>query len=122
MVSPETAAASGPTGGTDKSDTKIDTSACDPEMAGNNRTQSGSSHTWPGLGRGSRMAPPKRECSENLPASGLVSVPGQVPADDEALNLVGALEDLHHLGLAHVPLDGEVPGVAGPAEHLDRVS
>src|SRR5580704_16662014 len=46
---------------------------------------------------------------------------GEVAADDEALDLVGALEDLHDLGLAHVPLDGEVRGVTRAAEHLDRV-
>ncbi len=43
------------------------------------------------------------------------------PADDHPLDLVGALEDLHHLGLAHVALDREVAGVAVAAEHLHRV-
>lgn len=41
--------------------------------------------------------------------------------DDHALDLVGALEDLRHLGLAHVALDGEVAGVARAAEHLHGV-
>src|ERR1700734_683523 len=50
--------------------------------------------------------------------SGPVSALGEVAADDEALDLVGALEDLHHLGLAHVPLDREILRVAGAAEHL----
>src|SRR4051812_6372530 len=41
--------------------------------------------------------------------------------DHHPLDLVGALEDLHHLGLAHVALDREVAGVAVAAEDLDRV-
>ncbi len=45
----------------------------------------------------------------------------QRPADHHPLDLVGALEDLHHLGLAHVALDREVAGVAVAAEDLDGV-
>ncbi len=43
------------------------------------------------------------------------------PRDHQALNLVGALEDLHDLGLAHVSLDAIVAGVPGAAEHLHGV-
>jgi hypothetical protein len=46
---------------------------------------------------------------------------GETPCDDEALNLVGALEDLGDLGLAHVALDAVIPRVAGTAEHLNGV-
>ena len=45
----------------------------------------------------------------------------QTPRDDQSLNLVGALEDLGDLGLAHVPLDAVVAGVADAAEHLHGV-
>src|SRR3954451_8745865 len=57
------------------------------------------------------------------PASGRGrdGVLGQVPADDHALDLVGALEDLEDLRLAHVPLGGVVTGVARAAQHLDGV-
>src|SRR4051812_32002748 len=51
--------------------------------------------------------------------AGVVDVEG--PADDHPLDLVGALEDLHDLGLAHVALDREVAGVAVAAEDLDGV-
>ncbi len=46
---------------------------------------------------------------------------GERAADHHALDLVGALEDLHDLGLAHVALDREVAGVAVAAEHLHGV-
>ena len=46
---------------------------------------------------------------------------GEGAADHHPLDLVGALEDLHHLGLAHVALDREVAGVAVAAEHLHGV-
>src|SRR5882757_8052866 len=45
----------------------------------------------------------------------------QGAADHEPLDLVGALEDLHDLGLAHVPLGREVAGVAVAAEYLHGV-
>src|SRR5690606_24297117 len=38
--------------------------------------------------------------------------------DDQPLDLVGALEDLHDLGLAKVSLDRNVTGVPSTAEHL----
>src|SRR3712207_7127020 len=41
--------------------------------------------------------------------------------DHHALDLVGALEDLHDLRLAHVALHREVPGVAVAAEDLDGI-
>src|SRR5215472_3659505 len=49
------------------------------------------------------------------------SVPRQGAGDDATLDLVGALDDLEHLGLTHVALDREVGGVAVAAEHLDGV-
>src|SRR5688572_7988626 len=45
----------------------------------------------------------------------------QLLGDDEPLDLVGALVDLHDLGVAHEALDGEVAGVAVAAEHLHGV-
>src|SRR6478736_8369833 len=45
----------------------------------------------------------------------------ELARDDEPLDLVGALEDLGHLRLAHVALERKVLGVAGAAEHLDGV-
>ena len=45
----------------------------------------------------------------------------QVTGDDHPLDLVGALEDLHDLGLPHVALHREVAGVARPAEDLHRI-
>ena len=41
--------------------------------------------------------------------------------DHQALNLVGALEDLEHLHLTHVPFDREVFCVARAAEDLSRL-
>ena len=64
-------------------------------------------------GRGTRVtvtSPPE-------PASVVV----KPSRDDEPLNLVGALEDLRDLGLAHVALDAVVAGVADAAEHLNGV-
>src|SRR5207302_494061 len=52
------------------------------------------------------------------PGSSFASATREVPSDDHALDLVGALEDLHDLHLAHVALDREVGGVAVAAEHL----
>ena len=54
------------------------------------------------------------------PAGGR-GLPGEGLADHHPLDLVGALEDLHDLRLAHVALDRELAGVAGAAEHLDGV-
>src|SRR6476620_204180 len=45
----------------------------------------------------------------------------QLTGDDQALDLVGALEDLGHLGLAHVALDREVLRVTVATEDLDRI-
>ena len=42
-------------------------------------------------------------------------------AYNEPLNLVCSFEDLHHLGLAHVPLYRKLLDVARPTEHLDCV-
>jgi Lrp/AsnC family transcriptional regulator, leucine-responsive regulatory protein len=42
-------------------------------------------------------------------------------ADDETLDLIGALEDLHDLRFAHVALDGVVVGVSATAQDLDGV-
>src|SRR5690606_27258136 len=70
------------------------------------------------------LAPPvTRATVESVIRTGVSSrsVPQQLPGDDQALDLVGALEDLGHLGLAHEPLDREVLGVAVAAEHLHRV-
>src|SRR6266699_6323568 len=46
---------------------------------------------------------------------------GERPADDQPLDLVGALDDLQRLGLTHVPLGGEVLDVPVPAEHLHGI-
>ena len=56
-----------------------------------------------------------------LSAASRARPPGEVLADHHPLDLVGALEDLHDLRLAHVALDRELAGVAGAAEHLDGV-
>src|SRR6185295_13663368 len=45
----------------------------------------------------------------------------QLARDDEPLDLVGALVDLHDLGVPHEALHRELPRVADAAEHLDRV-
>src|SRR5689334_24704052 len=47
--------------------------------------------------------------------------PGERATDHHPLDLVGALEDLHDLGLAHVALDREVAGVAVAAVDLHGV-
>src|SRR6185369_16024248 len=48
---------------------------------------------------------------------------GQVPVRDDAqLDLRGPLEDLREPGVAPVPLDREVGGVAGPAVDLQRLA
>src|SRR4029453_1041906 len=44
----------------------------------------------------------------------------QPPRDDQPLNLVGALEDLGDLGLAHVALDAVVARVADAPDTLHR--
>src|SRR3979490_2091163 len=49
------------------------------------------------------------------------SAPQHVSGDDQALDLVGALEDLGDLGVAHEAIDREVAHVAGAAEDLHRV-
>src|SRR5262245_65998789 len=59
---------------------------------------------------------PRPRASDRVRAEDLAE---QVAGDDEPLDLVGALEDLGHLGLPHVALDREVAGVAVAAEHLD---
>src|SRR5512139_593138 len=45
--------------------------------------------------------------------------PDQVPGDDDALHLGGALADLAQLRVPHVPLRGIIAGVPVPAEYLD---
>src|SRR5580698_5311795 len=45
----------------------------------------------------------------------------QFAGDDDALDLVGAFEDLRQLGVAHHALDRIVHGVAVAAEDLDGV-
>src|SRR5215831_6011384 len=46
----------------------------------------------------------------------------QLAGDDDALDLVRALVDLHDLGVAHEALDRELPRVADAAKDLHRVS
>ncbi len=73
--------------------------------------------------------PPTAPHSSPFPRLGLAddrdrvcrSVAGEVAADDEPLDLVGAFEDLHDFGFAHVAFDGEVARVAVAAEDLDCV-
>src|SRR5580692_12983143 len=91
------------------------------ETTGNNRHEPDNQDTRPGRRTDSPAARWTSMPSENPQVRGLVSALAQVSCDDHALDLVGALEDLRHLGLAHVALDGEVAGVPGAAEHLDRV-
>src|SRR6476661_3522495 len=71
------------------------------------------------------LAPPvTRATVESVICMASVSPGGvleELAADDEPLDLVGALEDLGHLGLAHVALQREVLGVARATEHLHRV-
>ena len=55
------------------------------------------------------------------PVGELLELTGQRSADDETLDLVGALVDLGDLGVAHVLLDGVVLAVAVAAEELHRV-
>src|SRR5215472_589041 len=43
------------------------------------------------------------------------------PADNHPLDLVGALDNLQHLGLAHEALDTEVLDVTVAAEHLHGI-
>ena len=61
----------------------------------------------------------KRQANSSTPSPN--SSGRQAPRDDQALNLVGALEDLGDLGLPHVALDAVVAGVARrrrtPARH-----
>src|SRR3546814_15774326 len=49
------------------------------------------------------------------------SVRDQVPGDDVALDLVGALDDLQHLGVAAVAVDRILVRYARRAEELHRV-
>src|SRR5687768_9331577 len=44
---------------------------------------------------------------------------GDGPGDDELLDLLGAFEDVHDLGVAVPALDGVLAGVAVAAEDLD---
>lgn len=46
----------------------------------------------------------------------------QASTDNQSLNLVGALEYLHDLRLAHVPLYPVVPRVSGTTEDLHGIS
>ena len=46
---------------------------------------------------------------------------GEIAAYDEPLNLICSLENLHHLGLAHIPLNREVLRIARSTEDLDGV-
>src|ERR1700677_3123187 len=59
-------------------------------------------------------------CPRNSRASTLSHL-AKLPRDNHPLDLVGALEDLRDLRLAHVPLNREVAGVAVAPEHLDGV-
>ena len=45
----------------------------------------------------------------------------QVPCDDDPLNLARPFADLAQLGVAHIPLDGEVLRVSVTTVNLDRI-
>src|SRR5699024_316971 len=66
--------------------------------------------------RGGAAAPRSRS-----PPSPARDSAGQVAGDHQALDLVGALEDLRDLGLPHVALHRALAGVAHAAERLHRV-
>ena len=48
--------------------------------------------------------------------------PQQMTGDDEALDLVGALVDLHELGITHIFFEGQVLHITVTAEDLYRIS